>query len=216
MRHRLAWKQRFAVLAATVLAAGCAAKKAAPPATPVVAKRNVFALLPDSGSGNSRIVVTNQAGSQELNQPNQAVRVERADLAPSAPALLDPADVRRLFGSALDVLPAPEVRFTLYFDEGRDVLNAASEAQIPAILSAIRERHSTAIGVTGHTDTTGSRDSNDKLGRRRAEQVARALLAKGVAEADLFVASHGDADLLVKTPAGVAEQRNRRVEVIVR
>jgi outer membrane protein OmpA-like peptidoglycan-associated protein len=46
--------------------------------------------------------------------------------------------------------------------------------------------------------------------------VADFLIARGLAQSDLFVASHGEADLLVKTPRGVAEQRNRRVEVIVR
>jgi outer membrane protein OmpA-like peptidoglycan-associated protein len=197
-------------------AAACAPKRVAtPPAAPLV-KQNVFALLPEPAGTSSGIVVRNQAGAQDLSQPYQAVRVPRPDVAPSAPFMLDQAEVRRLFGAAIDALPAPEVVFLLHFDEGRDVLNAESEAQMPAILAAILEHHSTAISVTGNTDTTADPQFNYQLGLRRAQRVAGILESQGVHASDVFVSSHGDADLLVPTPRGVAEARNRRVEVIVR
>jgi len=176
----------------------------------------LFVLLPEAGGESTAIVVRNQAGAQDLNLPYQAVRVDRNDVAPSAPFTLDQTEVRRLFGSAIDVLPLPEVEFVLHFDEGRDVLNTASEALIPAILNAIRERRSTAITVTGHTDTTADSQFNYQLGLRRAQNVADILKSSGVNESDIFATSHGDADLLVKTARNVSEPRNRRVEVIVR
>lgn len=163
-----------------------------------------------------RIVVANTGGTQELSQANQAVRVERADVAPTAPFVLDQATVQRLFGAALAVLPDPEVLFVLYFDEGSDNLNAASLAQLPAILAAIQQRHSTAVTMIGHTDTTGTPPTNVALGLSRARRVADYLRTQGVAESSMFVESHGEADPLVKTLPNVAEQRNRRVEVIVR
>jgi outer membrane protein OmpA-like peptidoglycan-associated protein len=201
---------QIVALSVLVLAVGCAPKRVS------VAKQNVFVLLPEPEGNPSGIVVKNAAGAQVLSQPYQAVRVERADVSPSAPFTLDPAEVKRLFGAALDVLPAPEVQFLLYFDEDKDVLTAESEAQLPAIMNAIRERHSTAITVTGHTDTMGDSQYNYELGMKRAQRVAGILLGQGVKESDLFVSSHGDSDLLVKTARGVAEARNRRVEVIVR
>jgi outer membrane protein OmpA-like peptidoglycan-associated protein len=137
-------------------------------------------------------------------------------VAPSPPFALDQAEVRRLFGAALDVLPAPEVLFALHFDENRDTLTAESEAQLPAILNAIRERHSTAITIIGHTDTTGTVQSNYELGLRRAQRVVRILVEQGVDPSSLFASSHGEADLLVKTERGVSEARNRRVEIVVR
>lgn len=199
-----------------LLAAGCAPKRAATPPPPPPAKQSVIVLLAQPEGKPSGIVVKNTAGAQELSQPFQAVRMERADLAPSLPFLMDQAEVRRLFGAVVDVLPAPEVLFVLYFDEGRDVLAIESEPQIPLILKAIADHHSTAISVTGHTDTVGESQTNYDLGLRRAQRVRDILQAQGVAGSDLFVESHGDADLLVKTPRGVEEPRNRRVEVIVR
>jgi outer membrane protein OmpA-like peptidoglycan-associated protein len=182
--------------------------------------QNVFVLLPDPEGKSGAIVVKTRTGAQDLSHAYQAVRVERSGDSPSPPFPLDQAEVRRLFGAALDVLPAPEVLFTLHFDLGQDVLNAESEARLPAVLNAvlnaIRERRSTAIAVIGHTDTTAGERLNYRLGLRRAERVAGILVAHGVDVSNLFVSSHGYGDLLVKTGFDVAEARNRRVEVIVR
>ena len=210
-----------ASMAALMILAGCA-KRPRPIPTPTAAapsapapKQNIFALLPDPEGKDTRIVVTNTGGTQEIGQPNQAVRVERADVAPTAPFGIDQATVRRLFGAALDAMPDPEVDFVLYFDEASDTLNAASMAMMPAIQRAVQDRRSTDVIVTGHTDSTGSTAANYELGLRRAERVAGVLRAQGVDAGSLFVTSHGEADPLVKTLPGTAEQRNRRVEVIV-
>jgi len=206
---------RAGAISMALLTIACAPKRASTPAPPQP-KQNLVALLPEPDGAPTGIVVRNQAGSQDLTQPIQAVRVERNDVAPSAPFPLDQAEVRRLFGAALDVVPAAEVQFLLHFDEGRDVLNAESEALIPAVLKTIRERRSTSITVTGHTDTTATPQFNYQLGLRRAQRVADLLRSQGVNQSDLFVSSHGDADLLVQTARGVSELRNRRVEIIVR
>jgi outer membrane protein OmpA-like peptidoglycan-associated protein len=151
-----------------------------------------------------------------LEQPYQAVHLERADVAPSAPFTINQQEVRRTFGSLLDALPPAEVSFLLYFSQASDSLTAESRGTLPRIFEAIRERHSTAISVIGHTDTTGSAQTNYQLGLRRAQAVVEILRQQGAADADFTVESHGDADLLVKTGPGVDEPRNRRVEVIVR
>jgi len=205
----------FALL--LLLTFGCAKKPAqAPPPAPPAAKESLVVLLPDPAGKPSAISVTNQAGTQTLSQPYQAVHMARSDIAPSPPFTMDPAEVRRIFGAVLDALPAQEVAFTLYFGEGSETLLPESQAQIPAILNTIRERHSTAISVIGHTDTTANPQFNYRLGLSRAQGVAAILRAQGVENSSLYVDSHGDTDLAVQTARGVAESRNRRVEVIVR
>lgn len=198
-----------------LMLAGCAQKRVAAPPPPPPAK-NVFVLLPLPDGKPGAITVTNPAGAQSLVEPYQAVRVARNDTAPGAPFIMDQAEVKRLFGPELDILPAAEIQFTLYFEEGTDVLTAESQGLLPSISAAVKERQSTAVSVTGHTDTTGDPDSNYQLGLKRAQKVAATLIAGGLPDSNAFVASHGEADLVVKTPRGVAEQKNRRVEVIVR
>jgi outer membrane protein OmpA-like peptidoglycan-associated protein len=206
-----------AILALLLLAAGCT-KKPAPVPTPPLPQQpqNIFALLPDPDGRTTGIVVRNPAGEQEISQPDQAVRVPGATVAPTAPFAIDQPTVRRLFGTALNALPSAEVHFVLYFDLAQDALNAQSQAQIPLILRAIQDRRSTNISVTGHTDTYGPQNLNYGLGLRRAETVATILRADGVVQSNLFVTSHGEADPLIKTARGVDEPQNRRVEVIVR
>ena len=212
---KASWWIPVAGLGIVLLAGGCA-KRPAPPQPPPPLKQNIFALLPEPDGKTGRIVVSNSGGSQELNQPNQAVRVEREAVQPSAPFILGQDAVRRLFGAALDILPPPEIQFVLYFDEASDDLNAASLAQLPAILRTIQERRSTAVTLMGHTDTTGDPQSNYRLGMSRAQKAADYLRARGVDTSSLIVDSHGESELVVKTPRGRAERLNRRVEVIVR
>jgi len=176
----------------------------------------VVVLLPDPDGKPGGIAVTNQAGAQTLTEPYQAVRVERSDTPPSAPFAMDQAEVRRVFGAVLDALPSPEVAFTLYFDQSSETLVPESQAKLPEISNTIRERHSTAISLIGHTDTTGDPQSNARLGLRRAQAVEAILRGQGLDTSNLFVESHGDADLAAPTARNVDEPRNRRVEVIVR
>jgi outer membrane protein OmpA-like peptidoglycan-associated protein len=206
-----------AAVAGLAMMVGCA-KPPAPapaPAAPPAPKENVIVLLPDSGSP-SQIVVSNAAGSRELAQPYTAVTVERSDTAPSAPYTMDEGEVRRRFGDTLSSMPTPAVYFTLYFDEASDTLTAEAKATVEEVIRVARLRRSTSVSVTGHTDTTDAAASNYELGLKRAKTVAGILQSAGLSAESLFIASHGETDLLIKTADGVDEPRNRRVEVVVR
>lgn len=62
----------------------------------------MFVLLPDPpGEPAGAIAVSNAAGTQELRQPGQAVRVESPDRAPGVAFEMDRAEVQRVFGEAL-------------------------------------------------------------------------------------------------------------------
>lgn len=209
------------VVAGLLLVMACGPKRvptaqAPPPPPPPAPKQNLIVLLPEADGRVGRIVVSNKAGSQEVSQAYAAVRVERADIAPEPPVVLDRAQVDRLFGETLKSLPAAEASFLLYFELATDEVTAESKKLFAEVLKAIRERSSTDVNVIGHTDTSGDSRSNYKLGLQRAERVAATLRAMGVDPAIVSVDSHGEGDLLVKTADGVAEPRNRRVEVVVR
>ena len=57
---------------------------------------------------------------------------------------------------------------------------------------------------------------NDALALRRAETVRAMLIARGVAPENIVAVGRGKRELLVPTADGVAEPRNRRVEIVVR
>jgi outer membrane protein OmpA-like peptidoglycan-associated protein len=72
------------------------------------------------------------------------------------------------------------------------------------------------IVVIGHTDRAGHQDLNDALARKRAELVAYRLMAAGVPSDRIEVVARGEREPLIPTADGVAEPRNRRVEIKVR
>jgi len=70
--------------------------------------------------------------------------------------------------------------------------------------------------VAGHTDAVGTDQYNDALSLRRAERVSALLVARGIPSDRITAVGRGKRELLVPTPDGVAEPRNRRVEITVR
>jgi outer membrane protein OmpA-like peptidoglycan-associated protein len=70
--------------------------------------------------------------------------------------------------------------------------------------------------VVGHTDKVGSDAANDLLSRQRAEVVRKALIARGIAPENVVAVGRGKREPVVPTADGVAEARNRRVEILVR
>jgi outer membrane protein OmpA-like peptidoglycan-associated protein len=62
----------------------------------------------------------------------------------------------------------------------------------------------------------GTQQANFDLGLKRAMMVRTLLVEAGLSAASIDVTSHGELDLLVKTPDETAEPRNRRVDIAVR
>jgi hypothetical protein len=68
--------------------------------------------------------------------------------------------------------------------------------------------------ASGHADAAGPAAYNQALSERRAAVVSRALIDAGVNPTTVLVAAYGESRLLHPTADGVADPRNRRVEVV--
>jgi outer membrane protein OmpA-like peptidoglycan-associated protein len=177
--------------------------------------RAVVVLLPDPEDGHvGRIVVSNPQGSKELASARASTRVTMTQ----APRIrtLSESDVNRLFGEILRTLPPPPRHFTLPFRFDSEELTEEGRKLLPDVLQAVKNYPVPEVVVIGHTDTTGTPQSNAELGLRRANAVRALLVQAGLDMAAIDVRSHGEAELLVPTADGVFEPRNRRVEVTVR
>ena len=80
----------------------------------------------------------------------------------------------------------------------------------------ITRRAISNVSVIGHSDSAGDPAANQKLSMARAEAIRRMLAARGVPADAMALSGHGANDPLVPTAPGVAEARNRRVEILVR
>ena len=199
---------------AGVLEVACAGKHAAP--APPETARTLVVLLPDSDTGvTGRAFVSNKTGSTDLNAARDSSTVSPST-APTAVTTMSEDEVQRLFGDTLSALPPAPVHFTLYFKFESDELTDESRALLPQILSTVKQRTIPEVLVVGHTDTMGTPRANIDLGLVRANTVRTMLVQVGLDASTIEVRSHGESDLLVKTPDETPEPRNRRVEISVR
>lgn len=189
---------------------GCGGKRANTPA----AARVQVVLLEDTESP-SAATVTSKAGTVVLISPFESTTVATGR-PPSAPVKLDEGQVRREYGPLLASLPEPPRHFNLYFRTDTSDLTPESRAILPDILSAVAARKVPEVTVIGHTDTTGAAPSNYRLGLERAEAVKTLLIKAGLDDRLVEIESHGERNLLRKTPDDTAEPRNRRVEITIR
>jgi len=112
--------------------------------------------------------------------------------------------------------PARASAFTLYFILGSDELTDESKQDVDRILAEIARRPVPDVLVVGHTDAVGTDQSNDALGQQRADSMRAALIGRGIAPENVRAISRGKRALAIPTADGVAEPRNRRVEILVR
>ncbi len=213
MRHVRSQILSPAALAAIVTLVSCGPTP--PPQTPAPAG-DLVVLVPNPEDGAvGHVTVSNQAGSVELTGARQATRIRPGE-APRPPAVLDEAEVQRIFGPALAVIPEAPRQFNLYFEIGSDTLTPESKALAAEVVEAVRNRTAPDVTVIGHTDTTDTAANNAALGLRRANLIRDLLLEAGLDPSVVEVASHGESDLLAPTPDNTAEPKNRRVEVSIR
>jgi outer membrane protein OmpA-like peptidoglycan-associated protein len=196
-----AWRARAALLLVALLAA-CASKP-----------QGTVVLLPDKDGRDTALRVTQDGRELLLDKPYAAAQLtDKGPLQASSSA----EQVQAQFGAALAARPLPPQQFTLYFVEGKDEFTDESRRAFDSVFSEIAKRPVPDVLVIGHTDTVGTDAFNDLLSRQRAEVVRRALVARGIAADNIVVVGRGKREPIVPTADGVAEARNRRVEILVR
>jgi OmpA-OmpF porin, OOP family len=170
-------------------------------------------LLPAQDGHPSAVVVKQRDRELVLDQPYAATELTLAD---PWRYRANAAEVDATFGAALAAQPIRAATFTLNFVEGSDELTEASEAALEGVFADLKQRTVVDILVVGHTDAVGTHAFNDALARQRAETIRAALIGRGIAPGDIVAVGRGKRELLIPTPDGVAEPRNRRVEIVVR
>lgn len=119
------------------------------------------------------------------------------------------------------VLRHPETEiFNVYFGLGKTDPADADLAKIEMITDLImtfREKmgREPEVYVEGHTDSTGSWKTNYEIAHRRARSIQDRLVAEGVPSSWIHISDYSEQGLAIPTADGVAEERNRRVEITV-
>jgi outer membrane protein OmpA-like peptidoglycan-associated protein len=190
------------LVAACLLLGGCATSS--------------LVLLPDDEGHQGSVAVLEAGG-----KPTEAVIAEgnsRTKLGDPTPASqpLGEKGLKAQEAALLTSLPPPAKSFVLYFGQGTVTPAPESQAVLAALRSEIASRSGPQVEVTGHTDTVGSEEDNDRLSQQRAEEVLNWLAGQGIDRSLMSAVGRGERELKEPTVDNVASATNRRVEVIVR
>ena len=202
---------------AGALAVACATPPAPAPPPPAPApppRADLVVLLPGSTGKPGAVVV--QEGGREVVLDTAYASARTSPGGGLDVGQATPEEVRGVFAAALASEPPRPVTFVLYFVEATDQFTPESQALVDQVLVAIATRPAPELTVAGHTDTVGTDQYNDALSLRRAERVRALLVARGIPPDSVVAMGRGKRELLVPTLDGVAEPRNRRVEITVR
>lgn len=204
---------RWAWPAVVVATMGASCGPRTTPSVPGGAELIVLAADPGENESGSA-VISNQWGVVELTSAGAVANV-LSGKAP-APSMMSDADVTRIFGDSFASLPLAPQSSVLHFRFESDQLTPESAALLPSVVASVVSRPAPEVLIVGHTDTAGEPRTNLELGLNRANAVLGMLVAAGLDPSLAEVASYGESVLLVPTPDGTAELRNRRVEITVR
>lgn len=196
---------KFAALGFILLLAACSG-----------VKDNVFVLLEEPDGSIGSVEISNDQGSQTIDERGESVGMDSAGRAPSEPRVLEAKVIREIFDEALEAEPEPPVTFILHFKRGGTELTPESEAILDDIQAEVARRASPNVEVVGHTDRTGASDFNYTLALDRARLLRDILVESGLDPGLVEVSSHGEANPVVPTEDEVSQPLNRRVEATVR
>lgn len=111
--------------------------------------------------------------------------------------------------------PAKGALFKLYFANDSTTIDDAGRDIIAKAVEHAKNFKPVRVVVSGYTDTTGSEKYNQALSEKRARVVAAALALRGIPDSQMKSRGYGERYLDVRTADGVAEAKNRRVEISV-
>lgn len=212
-------KKLFALLVAVgILTSGCAApqnKQEQGTRTGVVAGAAGGALLGQLIGGNTKGtligagvgalaggVIGNQVGKM-MDEQEAAMRRELAA-----------AEVANIQRNA-DVL-AVTFKSDYFFAVGSANLNAGAYDEISRVSRVLNQYPDTSIQVAGHTDSTGSEQTNKTLSENRAENVKNALVGQGVHPNRISTLGFGESAPVADNSTEAGRQLNRRVVITIK
>jgi outer membrane protein OmpA-like peptidoglycan-associated protein len=173
-------------------------------------------LLPDDEGHQGSVAVLEAGGTPTEAVIGSGNSRTKLDSASPVAKPLGQNGLKKQEAALLTALPPPARSFLLYFEEGTVTLTPQSVAVLNQIKAEIAARSAPDVEVTGHTDSVGSEEDNDRLSGRRAEEVLSWLVSQGLDRSIMSAVGRGERDLKEPTVDNVSNATNRRVEIIVR
>ncbi len=99
------------------------------------------------------------------------------------------------------------------FTTGRADIRPEFYRVLNSVSLVLREYNRTLVNVYGHTDSDGSRQSNQELSERRGVNVTKYLISRGTDTRRYYVQGYGEERPIASNNSHEGKAQNRRVEI---
>jgi outer membrane protein OmpA-like peptidoglycan-associated protein/tetratricopeptide (TPR) repeat protein len=100
----------------------------------------------------------------------------------------------------------------IFFDFDKATLRPASKTELENLYSFLTEHPEVKVELSGYTDSAGDEKYNKKLSERRASEVVKFLIEKGIEKNRLVAKGYGESDPINTNETEEGRQLNRRTE----
>ena len=102
---------------------------------------------------------------------------------------------------------------SILFDSAKATFKKETDQVLQAMTAIFKEYPQANFSIEGHTDSDGSKSSNQALSERRANAVRDYLIANGISADRLSASGFGEANPIANNRTRAGKKENRRVEV---
>ncbi len=151
--------------------------------------------------------------SQEL-KPEPAVEPEESAESDSTSQTTQPSETEFTIGqprSSKKVVEDFEVRLPFKFNSYE--LSDAFADFLDQVVDRLKQHSDHTVEITGHTDSVGSEEVNQRISLARAQAAANYLMSQGIAEPRIKVAGKGESLPISTNDTAAGRALNRRVEI---
>jgi iron complex outermembrane recepter protein len=104
----------------------------------------------------------------------------------------------------------------IFFISGSATLASSSNGALNDIASTLKDNAELQVEIEGHTDNTGSAETNQKLSEDRANAVKTSLVSKGVSADRVTTTGYGFSKPVAPNITAEGRAKNRRVVILIK
>jgi outer membrane protein OmpA-like peptidoglycan-associated protein len=101
------------------------------------------------------------------------------------------------------------------FDVAKSDLRPEGREDLAKLAGIVLNYPSLKLSIEGHTDNTGSTESNQALSQQRANAVRDYLISQGLSSDSLTAQGLGENNPVADNSTAEGQQKNRRIDIIV-
>lgn len=173
-------------------------------------------ILLDNNSTKNSIIVQKGEEKRVIDKPYDYVTINNLSGGISETKQASKEDIEKKYGSIIHKKFVPPTSLLYYFQTGQTTLTQQSKKDLEKLIPQIKQHYPCNVTIIGHSDRQGDDEINMKLSLKRAQSIYEWLIKQDVKINSLDIKSYGEKDPIIPTADGVAEPKNRRVEVLIR